>query len=130
MTTNAETKSKRTRRAEPITRRNAKNGAVTYTFQVDMALDLTARVRGSVLLSRRLLKLDVSTGESRLRSRQEHSSRGTERPLPNTCLYGSIVDAMCGPTPLRGTDIRSSRLSTTSVLWHCNNYGLPTSTTW
>ena len=80
MTTNAETESKRTRRAEPITRRNAKNGAVTYTFQVDMALDLTARVRGSVLLSRRLLKLDVSTGESRLRSRQEHSSRGTERP--------------------------------------------------
>jgi hypothetical protein len=72
MTTNAETESKRTRRAEPITRRNAKNGAVTYTFQVDMALDLTARVRGSVLLSRRLLKLDVSTGESRLRSRQEH----------------------------------------------------------
>ena len=84
MTTNAETESKRTRRAEPITRRNAKNGAVTYTFQVDMALDLTARVRGSVLLSRRLLKLDVSTGESRLRSRQEHLSRETERPLPYT----------------------------------------------
>jgi hypothetical protein len=50
--------------------------------------------------------------------------------VADTCLYGSIVDAMCGPTPLRGTDIRSSRLSTTSVLWHCNNYGLPTSTTW
>jgi len=33
MTTNAETESKRTRRAEPITRRNAKNGAVTYTFR-------------------------------------------------------------------------------------------------
>jgi hypothetical protein len=36
MTTDDETKSKRTRRAEPITRRNAKNGAVTYTFQVDI----------------------------------------------------------------------------------------------
>ena len=33
MTTGDETKSKRTRRAEPITRRNAKNGAVTYTFR-------------------------------------------------------------------------------------------------
>jgi hypothetical protein len=35
MTTDDETESKRTRRAEPITRRSAKNGAVTYTFQVD-----------------------------------------------------------------------------------------------
>jgi hypothetical protein len=37
MTTGDETKSKRSRRTEPITRRNAKNGAVTYTFQVDIS---------------------------------------------------------------------------------------------
>ena len=36
MTTDDESKSKRTRRTEPITRRNAKNGAITYTFQVDI----------------------------------------------------------------------------------------------
>ena len=30
--------SKRTRRAEPITRRNAKNGAVSYAFQVDIGV--------------------------------------------------------------------------------------------
>ena len=84
MTTNAETESKRTRRAEPITRRNAKNGAVTYTFQVDIG----ARPDGSREKLRftfpSLPKLDVSTGESRLRSRQEHLSRETERPLPYT----------------------------------------------
>jgi integrase len=36
MTTNDEPSSKRTRRAEPITRRSARNGAVSYTFQVDI----------------------------------------------------------------------------------------------
>lgn len=36
MTTNNEPNSKRTRRSEPITRRNARNGAVSYTFQVDI----------------------------------------------------------------------------------------------
>ena len=36
MATDDGTKSKRTRSAEPITRRNAKNGAVTYAFQVDI----------------------------------------------------------------------------------------------
>ena len=84
MTTDDETKSKRTRRAEPITRRNAKNGAVTYAFQVDIG----ARPDGSRERLRftfpSLPKLDVSTGESRLRSRQEHLSRETERPLPYT----------------------------------------------
>lgn len=36
MTTHDEPSSKRTRRSEPITRRNARNGAVSYTFQVDI----------------------------------------------------------------------------------------------
>jgi hypothetical protein len=81
MTANDETQSKRTRRAEPITRRNAKNGAVTYTFQVDIG----ARIDGSRERQRfNLPKLDVSTGESRQKSRQKPSSRGTERPSPNT----------------------------------------------
>ena len=38
MATNEEPQSRRTRRAEPITRRNAKNGAVSYTFQVDIGI--------------------------------------------------------------------------------------------
>lgn len=38
MATNEGSQSKRTRRAEPITRRNAKNGAVSYTFQVDIGI--------------------------------------------------------------------------------------------
>ena len=33
---------KRTRRAKPITRRKAKSGAVTYTFQVDISDDSVA----------------------------------------------------------------------------------------
>lgn len=36
MTTTEEPPPKRTRRTEPITRRSAKNGAVSYTFQVDV----------------------------------------------------------------------------------------------
>jgi integrase len=36
MTTNEEPSAKRSRRAEPITRRIAKNGAVNYSFQVDI----------------------------------------------------------------------------------------------
>jgi hypothetical protein len=80
MTTDDETKSKRTRRAEPITRRNAKNGAVTYTFQVDIG----ARPDGSRERQRftfpTLAEARREYRESRLRSRQEHSSRETERP--------------------------------------------------
>jgi hypothetical protein len=72
MTTGDETKSKRTRRAEPITRRNAKNGAVTYAFQVDIGARPDGSRERQRFTFRRLPKLDVSTGESRLRSRKEH----------------------------------------------------------
>ncbi len=36
MTTDGEAKSKRTRRAEPITKRTAKNGSITYEFRADV----------------------------------------------------------------------------------------------
>jgi hypothetical protein len=61
MTTDDETKSKRTRRAEPITRRNAKNGAITYTFQVDIGARPDGSRERQRLPSRRLPMLDVST---------------------------------------------------------------------
>lgn len=115
MTTDDETKAKRTRRTEPISRRNAKNGAVTYTFQVDIG----ARPDGSRERQRitfptfaearreyRRITTEVAAGIFVRRDRTtvgEYSTKWLDRRRDRD------------PTLLRDTDIRLSRLPTTSA---------------
>ncbi len=73
MTTTDELGATRTRRAEPITRHTARNGAVSYRFQADVAFGPTAPATASDSPFARLPKRAANTGESPPRWQPAHS---------------------------------------------------------
>lgn len=64
---------KRPRRSEPITRRTAKNGAVAYTFQLDIGVRPDGSRERQRFTFPRSLRLALSTGASPRMSRLAHS---------------------------------------------------------
>jgi hypothetical protein len=83
MTTDDEAKSRRTRRAGPITRRTAKNGSITYEFRADVGSKpdgtrdrrrFTYRTLSQVLREYRRITSEVAVGYE-LRCTEKHKRR-------------------------------------------------------